>query len=171
MNIFAISDIHGIYKEFKQLLEFWNPEESKLVLLGDLIDRGPHSLEVIQKVMALKAAYGEQVVFCKGNHEQMLLDFIHLPEANRAFYFPNGGQKTMQSLLNAASAHVRELNIIEQAHCVKEYFAAELAFLEKGQLYELIGDVLLIHAGFESHFKELAESTEDDFLWIRDHYL
>lgn len=170
MNIFVISDIHGMYKQFEQLLKFWN-RESKLVILGDLVDRGPQSLDVVRKAMELKATHGDLVMYCKGNHEEMLLDFIRLPEANRAFYFPHGGQETMRSFLDATPTGGKQLNQIEQVYYVKEHFADELAFLESGKLYEIIGDVLLTHAGFESHFAELSGSTEDDFLWMRDHYL
>lgn len=170
MNIFVISDIHGMYKQFEQLLTFWN-RESKLVLLGDLVDRGPQSLDVVKKAMELKVTYGEQVVFCKGNHEEMLLDFMRFPEIHRRFYFPNGGRETMRSFVDGAPASVKELNPIEQVYYVKEHFANELAFLESGQLSEIIGDVLLTHAGFESHFADLSESTEKDFLWVRNHYL
>lgn len=170
MNIFVISDIHGMYKQFEQLLTFWD-RESKLVLLGDLIDRGPQSLDVVKKAMELKTNYGEQIIFCRGNHEEMLLDFIRFPEMHRKFYIPNGGRETIQSFMEATPDAVEELNTIEQAYYMKEQFAEELSFLESGKLYEIIGEVLLTHAGFESHFAEVSESTEDDFLWMRDHYL
>lgn len=170
MNIFVISDIHGMYKQFEQLLTHWNPKD-KLILLGDIVDRGPESLEVIQKAMALKATYGEQVVLCMGNHDKMLLDFIASPLVQRAFYFPQGGRQTMQSFIKGTTPEVKELNAIEQAYYVQEHFTQELDFLRTGKLYEVVGDVLLTHAGFESSSSGLMDSTDDDFLWIRDHYL
>ena len=170
MAVFVVSDIHGMYKQFEKILSFWD-QESTLVILGDMIDRGPQSYEVVRKVMELKEHFGERVVYCKGNHEEMLLDFMRFPEVNRRFYFPSGGRETMRSFVNGEPSSVKELNPIEQAYYVKEHFAEELAFLENGKLYEIIGDVLLTHAGFESQFTELSESTDDDFLWMRDHYL
>ncbi|MEK4532102.1 metallophosphoesterase family protein [Solibacillus sp. FSL K6-1554] len=170
MKIFVISDIHGMYKQFEQLLTFWD-RESKLVLLGDLVDRGPQSLDVVKKAMELKINYGEQIVFCKGNHEVMLLDFLRFPEMHCKFYIPNGGRETIQSFMEDAPGAVKELNIIEQAYYMKEQFADEFSFLESGKLYEIVGEVLLTHAGFESYYAEVSESTDDDFLWMRDHYL
>lgn len=169
MKLFVISDIHGMYKPFEQLLQHWHPQD-KLVILGDLIDRGPQSLEVIRKVMALKETYGEQVVFCKGNHEQLLLDFIRSPQVSYPMYIRNGGRQTLRSFLKEAPKEVKELNPIAQAKYVKEHFAKELAFLESGELYTIIGNVLFTHAGFESYYADLSESTDDDFLWIREHY-
>ena len=158
-----------MFLQFEQLLTHWNPSD-KLVLLGDLVDRGPQSLAVIQRAMQLQATYGEQIVYCMGNHDKMLLDFIASPLVQRTFYFPHGGRKTMESFVRDAPPEVKELNAIEQAYYVQHHFAKELAFLERGKLYDIIGNVLLTHAGFESNSSDLADTTEDDFLWIRDHY-
>ena len=80
MNLFVISDIHDMYKPLEQLLQHWNLQD-KLVILGDLVDRGPQSLEVVRKVMALKETYGDQIIFCKGNHEELLLDYMRSPHS------------------------------------------------------------------------------------------
>ncbi|MER1987094.1 MAG: metallophosphoesterase [Solibacillus sp.] len=169
MRLFVISDIHGMFTPFEQLLSYWQPED-KLVLLGDLVDRGPQSLAVIQRAMQLRETYGDRVVYCMGNHDKMLLDFIASPFVQRVLYFQNGGRKTMQSFLKDASAEVKELNAIEQAYYVQQHFAEELAFLASGKLYDIIGNVLLTHAGFDSSSNDLAHSTDNDFLWIREHY-
>ena len=169
MNIFVISDIHGMYNQFEQLLSHWD-RESKLVILGDIVDRGPQSLEVIRKVIELKEIHEEQIIFCKGNHEELLLNYLRFPQLNHSIYFRNGGLETLKSFLDAAPKEALELNTIEQARYIKEQFAKELAFLEKGKLYEIIGNVLLTHAGFESYHADLSETTDDGFLWIREHY-
>lgn len=169
MKLFVISDIHGMFTQFEQLLTYWNPED-KLVLLGDLVDRGPDSLAVLQKALQLQDAYGERVVYCMGNHDKMLLDFIAAPLVQKAFYFPHGGRKTIESFLKTAPAEIKALNSIEQAYYVQQLFAKEFSFLKSGKLYDIIGNVLLTHAGFESNSSDLADTTDDDFLWIREHY-
>lgn len=169
MNLFVISDIHGMYKPFEQLLQHWHPQD-KLVILGDLIDRGPQSLEVIRKVMTLKETYGDQVIFCKGNHEELLLDFIRSPQIGYPMYIRNGGRQTLRSFLQDAPKEVKELNPLAQAEYVKEHFTKELTFLKSGELHAIIGNVLFTHAGFESYSADLSESADDDFLWIREHY-
>lgn len=168
-NLFIISDIHGQYKAFEQLLTYWN-QKDRLVLLGDLVDRGPQSYEVVQKVMDLKQQYGEQVIFCKGNHEVMLLDFIENPELQQIFYYKYGGRETMASFLKYLPVEVSELEPVEQAHIVKEKFAEELDFLKRGQLYEIVGNLLLTHAGFDSSCTTVDETPDEKFLWTRQHY-
>ncbi|MER2108814.1 MAG: metallophosphoesterase [Solibacillus sp.] len=171
MSIFVVSDIHGMYKQFEQILRFWD-QESKLVLLGDLVDRGPQSLEVIRKAMALKATYGEQVIVCKGNHEQILLDFIRFPVENSNYLLSAGVKETLLSFLNdvpdAAKTFNSSMQIIDY---IREHFTDELVFLENAKPYKVIHNVLLTHAGFHSHSANFLESTKSDFLWIRKHYL
>ncbi|ATP41325.1 diadenosine tetraphosphatase [Solibacillus sp. R5-41] len=159
-----------MYQQFEHLINKWDME-SKLVILGDMIDRGPQSLDVIRKVMDLKQTYGQQVIVCKGNHEVMFLNYLTLPEANVDFYFRNGGRQTMDSFLNQLPNETKALNPIEQAAVIKEKFNEEIAFIESAELYVVVGGVLLTHAGFETAYDNLDESNEDNFLWMRNHYL
>jgi serine/threonine protein phosphatase 1 len=46
-TVFAIGDIHGSVNELENLLQQWNPENERLVLLGDLVDRGENPYEVL----------------------------------------------------------------------------------------------------------------------------
>ncbi|MEK4426466.1 metallophosphoesterase family protein [Solibacillus sp. FSL K6-1523] len=170
MNLFIISDIHGMYQQFEQLIKKWDME-SKFVILGDMVDRGPQSLHVIRKVMDLKRTYGQQVIVCKGNHEEMFLNYLSSPEANKEFYFRNGGRQTMDSFLDQLPSEMKTLNFTEQASIIKERFKEETSFLAEAELFVIVGDVLLTHAGFETQYDNLDKSTEDDFLWTRDHYL
>lgn len=72
MRIFAISNIHGHYDAFKALLKEvdYNPENDKLVVLGDMIDYGPKSYETIDLCMNLRTM-GAMIL--KGDHEQRYL--------------------------------------------------------------------------------------------------
>ena len=74
MRSIIIGDIHGCAKEFGELLDRVQPgPEDRLILLGDLFDRGPDSWEVFQKVRRLEKAFGERFVLLRGNHEDLLL--------------------------------------------------------------------------------------------------
>lgn len=168
-NIFVISDIHGHYDEFEQLLNNWNKQD-KLVLLGDLIDRGPNSLLVIEKVMALKELYGELVTFIKGNHEDMLLNYLHNPIEKQEHYYKNGGKETMQNFLAPLSSLQVDSNE-DEVNYVLSHYHHQLQFLSEAPLYKIIGDVLFTHAGFNSQFDTLEQTSERDFIWIRKHYL
>lgn len=169
-NLFVVSDIHGHIKQFEEILTHWNVEDT-LVVLGDLIDRGPDSLKVIEKVIELKQTYGEQVVFLKGNHEDMLLNFLNNPLEKQERYYINGGKETMGNFLAQLPSDMAEASYAEQAEAVKRHFHSQLEFLEAAPVYQIIGNVLFTHAGFNSEFETLEESTMRDFIWIRKHYL
>ncbi len=74
MRNIIIGDIHGCAKEFGELLDKVQPgPEDRLILLGDLFDRGPDSWEVFKKVQRLEKAFGDRFVLLRGNHEDYLL--------------------------------------------------------------------------------------------------
>ena len=77
MRTIIIGDIHGCFTEFTELLEKCEiGSEDRLILLGDLMDRGPNSREVFEKVCELKESMGDRFYLVRGNHEEMLLDAI-----------------------------------------------------------------------------------------------
>ena len=71
MSIYCISDIHGCYNDFIGMLNFINFQETdEMYILGDIIDRGPHSAEMLW--FATEEA-GDNFHFLLGNHEDMML--------------------------------------------------------------------------------------------------
>jgi serine/threonine protein phosphatase 1 len=91
----AIGDIHGCAAALAELLKWIDPDpEDTLVFLGDYVDRGPDSKDVIEQVLALEDRC--RVVPLLGNHEEMLLSaFEDLGE--QAFWLCNGGATTLTS--------------------------------------------------------------------------
>lgn len=93
-KLFAVSDIHGHLAEFEEALERIKEkaaEGDRLILLGDYIDRGPDSGGVLRRVFELQKTYGpERVIVLRGNHEEMLLDWLDVfagpPERQRDEY-------------------------------------------------------------------------------------
>lgn len=77
--IYAISDIHGCIEELKNKLEQVNLQgDNRIIFLGDYIDYGESSFQVLQYIWELQKQYGnEKVVVLKGNHEQMFMEWIN----------------------------------------------------------------------------------------------
>lgn len=74
--IYAMSDIHGCYKEFLQALKLVDLSRSnKLLLLGDYIHGGTDSYKVLDTVIELQKKYGtDKVIALMGNHEEMVIE-------------------------------------------------------------------------------------------------
>lgn len=101
IRVLAISDIHGCYDEFNQLLldVCFDPDEDRLILLGDYVDRGLRSKEVVEQVMALQDC---GVITLRGNHDQMMLDAILLDtEEVNSRWIRNGARHTIESYCGA----------------------------------------------------------------------
>ena len=87
MRALVISDIHGCLNEFLELLDLvdYQAGKDRLILLGDYVDRGPKSKEVVQKVMDL--AKNDNVVVLRGNHDQRIVTLVENrnPEMQKIF--------------------------------------------------------------------------------------
>src|SRR3954470_18999963 len=78
MRTFVIGDVHGRGAQLANLLDMLPRDRAKdrLIFLGDLIDRGFDAPGCVEQVMTLCKENPERVICLRGNHEQMLLDFI-----------------------------------------------------------------------------------------------
>ena len=101
-KIFAIGDIHGCYDQLLALLKKIPVDfkQDTLVFMGDYIDRGPKSVEVVDFLIKLKRRLPD-TIFLKGNHEDMLQKY--LDGTDRFTYLLNGGQQTLDSYLSKST--------------------------------------------------------------------
>lgn len=138
-----MGDIHGKLKLFDQLLENagYRPDQDKLILIGDLVDRGEDSKGVVARAIELKAAAPDNVVVIRGNHEAMMVAALTDPESEQAeLWFYNGGVETLQSYMDehgnmdVPEAHWEFLSSLptwyEDEHAI--YVHASLAEVERG---------------------------------------
>lgn len=96
MSTFVCSDIHGQYELYKKMLDVIGfNEHDHLYILGDIIDRGPDSLKMLQDVISRKNA-----TCLLGNHELMMYMFIMYGEMDYWMSRANGGNKTYELLMN-----------------------------------------------------------------------
>lgn len=79
---YSMSDIHGNFNEFINSLSKvdLSVEDNRLILLGDYIDNGPQSFEVLSKIIELEKIFPEQIVTLLGNHEEWFYDWLILEE-------------------------------------------------------------------------------------------
>lgn len=99
-----VGDIHGKLALFNRLLEAMNysPGEDKLILIGDLVDRGEDSRGVVQRAIELQNESPEKVVVLRGNHEAMMISALAEPEGEQAeLWLYNGGVETLHSYVNS----------------------------------------------------------------------
>ncbi|MEP7337144.1 MAG: metallophosphoesterase family protein [Acidobacteriota bacterium] len=103
MRTLVVGDIHGKLRLFNRLLETMNYKagEDKLILIGDLVDRGEDSRGVVERAMELKNEAPDTVIVLKGNHEAMMLSALFQPESEQAeLWLYNGGVETLHSYIN-----------------------------------------------------------------------
>jgi len=157
-RIFAIGDIHGCHDKILSLIDRidirWS--EDTLVFLGDYIDRGPRSFEVLEFLIDLKKKY-PKTIFLKGNHEAMFLNF--LSGAETLTYIYNGGQQTIDSYYKHSEDKPR-LQIPEE----------HLDFLNSLVLCHQTEDYIFVHAGMRPGTPVEKQSAED-MLWIREPFV
>lgn len=177
MRLYAIGDIHGRDDLLADLLariaeDARRAETARMVLiyLGDYIDRGLQSRQVIERLSA-GAPEGFEAVHLKGNHESAMLEFLRDAQFGRTWKY-YGGLETLHSY------GVRDLMLsddageFEQARRVFEQRMPEAhrRFLDGLSLSAVFGDYFFTHAGVRPGVA-LVRQVEDDLLWIREGFL
>jgi serine/threonine protein phosphatase 1 len=133
-----------------------------LVFLGDYVDRGPGSREVIDFLLGLQSSGEGEKVFLKGNHEDMFLHYMgYSGHYGEAFLF-NGGHTTLKSYgLSPMLAGENVASVLPEAH---------LQFLLNLKTLYLAADILCVHAGVNP-LRSLEEQSEEELLWIREEFI
>ncbi|PGK51437.1 hypothetical protein CN918_26970 [Priestia megaterium] len=167
MNFFVTPDIHGCLDPLNHLLRKWRPDKETFIQLGDMVDRGPNSLGVIQKMMVIHKEY--EGVMIKGNHEEMFLYFLDEPEEEADFYFSKGGRETVDSFFSTPVAYLRTPTYI--AEYIKTNYAEEVAFLKNLREYYSYENWVFVHAGVNLKLRNWENSTESNLRWKNDLFL
>jgi serine/threonine protein phosphatase 1 len=97
MDLFIIGDVHGCYYTFKAMLEFWDPKNEILIQVGDLIDRGNFSPEVVKLCREIEKEYPSSM-FLKGNHEWLALQY-HAQDPEEKWYQKYGKKVLWQYVM------------------------------------------------------------------------
>ncbi|MBP1989742.1 metallophosphoesterase family protein [Paenibacillus eucommiae] len=171
-RIIMISDIHGCMDSFHKLLNVinYNRSNDQLILLGDYVDRGPRSREVVEQVISL--VHTQNVIALRGNHDQRLVDLIRLESQQVQMKFlEHGGRQTLQSYCEWIDVENIE-NMMEQAiSYIKETYSHHIDFLSKLPLYYEDSNHIYVHAGLNPRYTNWKEQPEHDFMYIKGEFI
>lgn len=175
-RIYAIGDIHGRLDLFEQLIALIRRDNMerpvarvRLILLGDLIDRGPQAADLVERCRTF-AAHSPDFVVLKGNHEEMMVEALGGDMAIFRSWLEHGGDATLASW-GLPEALVRQGATPElQSAALDQIPAYTLAWLARLPLMLQVGNCLFVHAGIRPGVP-LSRQTPQDLLWIRDMFL
>lgn len=174
---YVIGDIHGCYDLLIDLLQRIAVDaenasgSSRLIFLGDYVDRGPNSADVLSSLVWIERHGPLPATFLRGNHDQVMLDYLADPVGNSP-WLRIGGAQTLRSygiivpFENESEAdHLRLRDLLLDSLPV-----AHLRFLERLRLYHEDDRHVFVHAGIRPGVA-MRSQRADDLLWIRDEFL
>jgi serine/threonine protein phosphatase 1 len=176
-RVYAVGDVHGRLDLLQQLLRQLEADvgsrgarSTRLILLGDLIDRGPHSRQVLELVRLMQMHNRGRVVVLCGNHEEMLLASADGHAEAQRLWLECGGDATLRSYgldpLGFMSLSPEKRGFTLQ----KEIGADMMDWLGSLPLSWRNGDYFFCHAGVRPGVR-LENQRRQDLLWIRREFL
>jgi serine/threonine protein phosphatase 1 len=174
MRYYVIGDIHGRLDLYEAMIGAIEEDcagrdegATQVVLLGDLVDRGPDSARVIARTRAWQAERKVRVL--AGNHEEMLLNAFKKPEVLRHF-LKHGGRETVLSY-GLSKKQFNAMTLEELFELLPELISqSERDYIASFEDYIVAGDYLFVHAGIDPALP-LKDQKRSDLLWIRDRFL
>jgi serine/threonine protein phosphatase 1 len=175
-RVYAIGDIHGRDDLFAELIESIRAdvaarpvEQVTLILLGDLVDRGPQSAEVVERAIGLHREFPD-VRLLIGNHEECFLAALTGDVRRLRYFMRIGGEATVQSYWNS-HVNLSEASFEEVAKILPGLVpASHVQFLGAGEDVIEIGDYAFVHAGIRPGVP-LGKQALSDLRWIREDFL
>lgn len=154
---YIVGDVHGcvdkLVKLCGQCMRQMNDGDI-LIFLGDYIDRGKHSYEVVEFLLNIKNKK-PNTIFLTGNHEQMLIDFFEGKDWH-GNYFYNGGTATQRSYAD----HFGTFKI-PATHW--QFYRSLLPYYEGD-------DFIAVHAGVDPYVQNMSQQKLEDVIWIREKF-
>jgi len=169
MKTFIVGDIHGRCAQLLSLLDMLprDAHTDTLVFLGDLIDRGADAPGCVAHVMKLCRENPERVICLRGNHEQMLMDFLE--GGSNLWLTPVvGGERTFEQYTGLSLRVDSEKDLEEMRIAFERSLPIEhLEFMQDLPLYHEDEYAIYVHAGLDEG-KHPSESSPMSLLWMRD---
>lgn len=173
--VYAIGDVHGSLDELliaetriKYDIQHFG-RKALVILLGDLIDRGQRSAQVLDHLVSSRPSEFHRMVIC-GNHDAVFQEFINNPSAHLS-WLDYGGRETLLSYGIDAQYLLRNAGVSAFSDVVRSTIPLEhISLLNSLPISVQIGDVLFVHAGILPD-TPLDEQRDEDFMWIREPFL
>lgn len=172
---FAVGDVHGCKDALENLIrnvdEVADGEET-IVFLGDYIDRGAQSQQVLSWLFEASQTFPTQVVCLMGNHERMMLDFIDDPAGSGVHWLRHGGLDTLASF--GVGFHKREMDTAMSIEIANDLEAAMpdgmQDWLRSLPLHWTSGNVHCVHAAM-SPLRTIQNQRDAVLLWGHPDFL
>lgn len=165
---FAIGDIHGRDDLLARLLPLMQDRAPGIrqVFVGDYIDRGEESAQVLRRLHEMQSADPQKVICLKGNHEDMLLNFLDAPARSGPRWMRYGGLQTMASFrVGAASESASEETWNEVRDMLRLAMGGKLeTWLRELPTLWQTGNVAVLHAGADPALP-LEGQDEQTLVW------
>ena len=173
-RVYAVGDIHGRCDLFETVIAAIDADDAArgtaqttVVLLGDLIDRGPDSAGVIKAARAWSTRRHVRILM--GNHEEMLLSALESEDVLRNF-LRFGGRETVLSYLADRSAY-HQADLAETLTLIRTALPQDdLNFIRRFEDMITIGDFMFVHAGIRPGVPH-EQQRRADLRWIREPFL
>lgn len=175
-RVYAIGDVHGRLDLFRKLISdiaidnrLRDPVRTAIVLLGDVVDRGPNSAELLRACMKLTQA-SDRFIVLKGNHEAMMAAAIRRDLRAMGPWLRFGGRETLHSF-GFTDEEIDEREPFDLAFEARKRIGPEiLDWIDSLPVSLRCMNYLFVHAGIRPGVA-LDKQEEDDMLWIRDEFL
>lgn len=184
---FVIGDVHGHWNELNMLMENLqkedlDPDQDRVIFLGDFADGGPDVKTIIEKMIAWQEKYPHWK-FIKGNHDDIMVDWIrkegrYHSEPGWDVWLDQGGRATIQSYF--PDENLEELSPLRLRDYAEKIPEEHVDWLDQLPLYFEDNSYFYVHAGLvpdlsiEDHKKAVADHNKkitQQMFWIREEFI
>lgn len=171
-SVYAVGDVHGQVDLLDEMVRRISNEREGvddgrslvLVFLGDYIDRGDHSAQVLDYLVRVKEAAQDGVRCLMGNHEAAMLDFLNGRRSGKA-WLDFGGRQTVASYgVSVPSADPSDAQMQQLRSDLRQAAAPHMEFLESLEKYWVSGNYAFVHAGIDPAI-EIDQQETDTLLF------
>lgn len=175
MRIYAVGDVHGCYDLLARMheqivneVERDRPDDWRVIYLGDCVDRGPQSRQVLE-FLSSAVESDPRVIALAGNHDRGMLSFLRMPRRDSIFA-GYGGDATARSYGVELAYESHEAFVASAARLAEAIPEKHRRFLKGLGWSASFGDLFFCHAGIRPGVP-LDRQSREDLIWIRDEFL